>query len=549
MITRKILVLILLLLQIPVPGADSEPVVPWEGDFQPTRQLWVAPAGTGDGSRDDPAGLAQMASWARPGDLIWFLPGTYPAGKALLMTQNGTAEAPIVYRACPNAHVILDGGVGYLSQYTWLWGFDMTNITDPGDGPAVVDTPEGPVKGGAALANVKVAGGRLINNIIHDAMSSQSGIGGWDGGSGQIFYGNIIYGNGQDPDTSRAPHGIYTQNHYDLDGYKYYVNNMVLDHAQLCGEKCYNFHAHTQGAGYVSGMVVIANIFSGGRFAIGGANSHHSPADHNFVTGNYFYDMGEIQLGFRKPWQGWFTDNYVAGNSGVLLTIWGDNEESFTRPGPTIVRHNTFIYTDNLHHLDLYAMTSATPIGQAPLWPGDIIDNNYYGEGIKVRYWVNGQALSLKSLAEWQNQPLEDGRTTPFDQQSTVGPNPTTNAVFILPNEYEPGRAHLAIYNWAGQETTLVDFGDVLQPGREYLLKSPKDFYGQPIMRFVYDGQPLSLPTPATFQAYVVMPAVPDNSNACEGVELPGRVLPFVLLPSLFLAAALLIGVVKQRGK
>ena len=38
-----------------------------------------------------------------------------------------------------------------------------------------------------------------------------------------------------------------------------------------------------------------------------------------------------------------------------------------------------------------------------------------------------------------------------------VGPVPATNLVAILPNAYEPGRATVVVYNWAGSATQAVD--------------------------------------------------------------------------------------------
>ena len=529
------------------PG-QAQSDLPWVTPFTPQRVLWVAPQGTGPGTLAEPASLAYVVKSARPGDLVWLLPGTYAGGEALYMLRDGTAEAPIVYRACPAAHVVLDGGVAFASAYTWFWGLDMTNVTDPGEVVGFIQTPDGPVKGGSALVNVKVPGTRLINNVVHDAVQSQSGIGGWDGGPGQVYYGNIVYGNGQNPETDRAPHGTYTQNNYAADGYKYFVHNIILDHAALCGEKCYNFHAHTQGAGTVSGYYLFQNVMANGRLAIGGANANLSPSDHHVVLQNYFYDMGKIQLGFRKPWQGLFAENYVARNSSATLTIWGAGETAFTPPGATIVRDNTFVYQDNWHYLDLYSMTTTGLLGSAPLRPGDLIDDNYYGEDVRVKYWVADQTLSLKSLAAWTAQSQQDGNVLGFDGHSVVGPNPTASVVFALPNAYEPGRGHLAIYNWAGTAETLVDLSPILPPGSAFGLYDPQNLFGEPVLTGTFDGEPLAVPTPAEFQSYVVLPAVPDQAHVCDPDYARPGLAGYLVWPLLALAGSAVWAVARWLG-
>lgn len=537
----QLIILVGIILCLSAPSWLQTPIPAWATIPTPTRELWVSPNGDGNGSPKNPASFAQIIQTAQPGDLIWMLSGTYSGGRQLVMTQNGTAAQPIIYRACPNARVTLDGGIGYLSQYTWLWGLEITNLTDPGEMSNSINTPDGLVKVGSALVNLKAPGGRLINNIIHHAQRSQSGIGGWDGGSGQIFYGNIVYSNGQQPELAQPPHGAYTQNRYEVDGYKYYVNNLFLDHALVCGEKCYNFHAHSQGTGYVSGFYLLHNIFANGRVEIGGANSHHSPSDQHRVYDNYFYNVGVVQLGFRKPWQGEFVGNYLGRNSRLMVTAWGAGETVFEKSAPTVIQNNQFFYQINNSYLDYYSMTSQTALGSAPLPVEDIFDQNRYGAELRVKYRVEDQTVSLKSLAEWQAQTANDGNFIGFDQKATIVSNPTDNAVFVLPNAYEPGRAHIAIYNWSGHPTTTINLSTVMPPGTAYQLYNPQEAFGRPVQEGVYEGLAIVVPSPNEFQTYLIVPAHPANAAACL-IQSPRPLLstiPILLIPLAVIALLL----------
>ena len=66
-----------------------------------------------------------------------------------------------------------------------------------------------------------------------------------------------------------------------------------------------------------------------------------------------------------------------------------------------------------------------------------------------------------------------------------VGPVPATNLVAILPNAYEPGRATVVVYNWAGSATQAVDLTGVMSPGAAYEIRNAQNFYGPPVVGHV----------------------------------------------------------------
>ncbi|MGH7139245.1 MAG: hypothetical protein ACREHD_26160, partial [Pirellulales bacterium] len=84
-------------------------------------------------------------------------------------------------------------------------------------------------------------------------------------------------------------------------------------------------------------------------------------------------------------------------------------------------------------------------------------------------------------------------QATGFDAASTFERKPTGTRVFVRPNLYELGRAHVAIYNWDRAETVEIDLSGVLKTGDRYRLVSAQDFFGEPLLSGVYDGGPLRL--------------------------------------------------------
>jgi hypothetical protein len=66
--------------------------------------------------------------------------------------------------------------------------------------------------------------------------------------------------------------------------------------------------------------------------------------------------------------------------------------------------------------------------------------------------------------------------------------------VFVRPNRYEAGRAHIVVYNWAGASSVGVNVSSVLPAGTAYEVRNAEDFFAAPILSGIFDGQPLQLP-------------------------------------------------------
>lgn len=84
------------------------------------------------------------------------------------------------------------------------------------------------------------------------------------------------------------------------------------------------------------------------------------------------------------------------------------------------------------------------------------------------------------------------------------GERPTADEHFVLPNRYEPGRAHLVLYNWSGAASAAVPVGKVLIDGEAWVAHDPKRMHGEAVATgAVADGR-ITVPTPGEFQVYVL---------------------------------------------
>lgn len=76
--------------------------------------------------------------------------------------------------------------------------------------------------------------------------------------------------------------------------------------------------------------------------------------------------------------------------------------------------------------------------------------------------------------------------------------------VIVRPNRYEPGRAHVIVFNWARKPAVEFSPEKVLRPGDGYCLLDPRDFFGKPVVAGRFDGTPIRLPVEGEFGVFVL---------------------------------------------
>jgi hypothetical protein len=102
--------------------------------------------------------------------------------------------------------------------------------------------------------------------------------------------------------------------------------------------------------------------------------------------------------------------------------------------------------------------------------------------------------------------------TSTFPNNTYLPARPAGTRVFVQPNQYEPGRANVTIFNWDLQPGVSVDLGAVLASGAEFEIRNAQDFFGPPVVTGTYDGNPVSIPmTGLSVAAPVGWPAPPPT--------------------------------------
>lgn len=368
-----------------------------------------------------------------------------------------------MFRAAPGARATVVGQMVVKGTYNWVWGLE---VTDPDAGGPV--GPSGSLHAGAA-------GTHLINNVVHNTW--HCGIGGWQAGPDHVYYGNIIWKVGQHKDEKLRCYPIYTQNDFATDGYKYIVPNLFLDTATDVGGPGFNFHAYTQ-RGNLTGFHVEKNVSRDGLFLIGGSGAAHASAR---LVENYFYKSSPT-LGYHRAIQVEFRDNYLGRSAIMAKQFYAQNTGEVPggdrKPASNVFTNNTVVFPDGPHVMVLTAGFAGAERVEASLRldPADTFDGNTYSAPFQGFLRAEGKDATCYDLATWTAATAGAGKA--FDAGSReVGP-PPADKVALIPNDYEPGRGHLVIYNWGKADAVEVDLSLVAGAGAAFVVHKAKEPYG-----------------------------------------------------------------------
>jgi hypothetical protein len=82
----------------------------------------------------------------------------------------------------------------------------------------------------------------------------------------------------------------------------------------------------------------------------------------------------------------------------------------------------------------------------------------------------------------------------PYPNNTFLSSKPTGTWVRIVPNAYEPGRAHISIYNWSKASSVAVNLSSVLAVGKAYEIRNSQNYYATPVLSGTYQGGSVNIP-------------------------------------------------------
>jgi hypothetical protein len=373
--------------------------------------------------------------------------------------------------------------------HTWYWGFEVMS-SDPlrvtqqaGSAPIEI------VRGSGI--EVRGPGTKLINLIVHDAADA---IGLWAPALNAEVHGCLTYHTGwQGPDRGHG-HGLYIQNQT---GTKL-ISDVISFNNFATGMKVFGVTGFARGVDF-DGVVSFNNGSVRDRRQPKETNLYigtgENPADLITIKDSILYHTpgqgGEnIHMGYQLPNNGRASvlNNYVAGGGVALdMSQWQD----------VTVTGNTF-HVSSLGHWSAQTLVLAKTSPGFPASAFKWNSNAYFDgspaftNGVRYAFTFNTSRNQLGgarlSFEEWKS-------ATGYDQNAVYVPgDPQGVMVFVRPNRYEPGRAHVAVFNWDLLDAVEVDLSQVLKPGDLFDIRDAQDYFGAAVVGGLYDGSPVVIP-------------------------------------------------------
>jgi len=416
------------------------------------KNIFVAPVAgkMSGGTRKQPYDLPMLLNGKvqlLPGDTINLAGGDYFGD--FNFHFEGTPEKQIVIRSVPGETAVLHGHIDLKPGTRYLTLMDFEICADRSKSWKRVSRQRGSsVKDIYSAAGITAGsswmnGIKIINLVIHDV--PDNGIENWTRSVNSEVYGNIVYNNGWDGPDRGHGHGIYTQNDT---GTKVYEENICFWNLGTCGIKIYSE------SGTTSNFYLEGNIhFNPDCFLIGG----YKPVRNITMRNNYMGEGANLVLGYRSK-----------DNSG--LRAWGNYlmKTTITEWQQMNMRHNVF-----LEGIDM----------NAP------VNLNQYKMDSDVFYpYTGGSGGDLQMLKQ---KGLEKNSTK-------LNNYPAVPEVFVRPNKYEPGRAHIVVYNWPKYDSVPVDLSDILKKGDAFEIIDVQHYSAGGVIKGIYKGALIKIPMTLT---------------------------------------------------
>jgi hypothetical protein len=420
--------------------------------------FYAAPNGspTGTGSLSNPwdlrTALNQPAS-VHPGDTIWLRGGTYSGTYTSQLT--GTPSAPIIVRQYPGERATIDGGTAntpvlltIAGAYSWYWGFEVMSSSLDRFSTDTGSYPPDLNRPYEGIANAQVPGSGVGTKFINLVVH--------DLGQGFGFW--------QDATDAEINGCLIYYNGWDAPdrghGHGIYTQNQT-------------------GTKTIKDNIIFAN-FSHGIHAYGSGSAH---LNNYWVEGNTLFQSGVLSAvsGGRNL--------LIGGESGNVAQNPTVTSNYLYRAGNGVVTSNDF------------------DLGFGGGCTNPRVTNNYIAGNAEF-----DQCSNLAMTGNTFYGTIADFSPSSFPDNAYFSQRPAGTLVFVRPNQYEPGRANITIYNWDLNPTISVDLSSVLATGSRYEIRNAQDFFALPVQSGTYSGGTVSLPmTGLTTASPVGQPSPPPT--------------------------------------
>ncbi len=459
-------------------------------------QYYVSPTGSasGNGSLENPWDLQTALNHpavVHPGDTIWLRGGTYTGN--FISNLTGTETAPITVKQYPGEKAVLAASTGqFIFRTSAPWGiyqgFEVVGTT-PGRGTIR------PIGVQAYSSNTK-----FINLVVHDA---EEGFFVSSGVDNTEVYGSIIYNNGHEDNVGWGS-GIELRSADNDQQMKWFKDNIIFNQYEW-GVKGYAGGEGIRGYNFEGNTIFNNSIFS---FTQGGSECHPC----NSCIPKTCYVQGQevpcCSGGGGPDWgRGSMIQNFVIGGLQIA---------------DRIVIKNNYFYAGltneeqgNAIQLGWWQYGENGNRGNRLLLENNIAwFNSPSGYAIEQRWWND---ITMRNNQFFSRQIFEDinglgnfvsGTSNPPERLEQLQPDKFSgnkfslsanepNKIFVRPNQYEPGRANVTIYNFENKAQVSLDLSSVLQSDDQFEIIDVQNYGANtPLLTATYNGQPINITLP-----------------------------------------------------
>jgi hypothetical protein len=203
-------------------------------------------------------------------------------------------------------------------------------------------------------------------------------------------------------------------------------------------------------------------------------------------------------------------DEGVKTISNCIMTCRYDGSYTMHAYGSERAYVNNYLATDNI----CYAPGPFLIGGGRPSHGIRVYRNHLYGIDMRIGY-----TAPSNEDCDIRDNTIVNGRLEITRYRHAVQENnlilaqndarPAQAKAVLLPNKYDPSRAHLVIYNWAKAESVDVDAGSFAADGDMIDLLDPKDPFGKPVATATHRNDILRVPVRGEFTVFLVRTSRP----------------------------------------
>ena len=139
-----------------------------------------------------------------------------------------------------------------------------------------------------------------------------------------------------------------------------------------------------------------------------------------------------------------------------------------------------------------------------------VVRNYLYGVDMQIGYGAQNEDCEVRDNIIAKGRLRIDRYKSVVDQGNHQA-LPDRRAI-VIPNKYDPNRAHLAVYNGAKAPKVTVDVSTFLKPSERFRLLNPRDVFGEPVLSGTCESSTITVPMQGEFAPFVLLKIIRPSS-------------------------------------